>query len=170
MLTEDQTTAATQKHSFDELAKGLADGTISRRRALKLIGTAVLGAGFLGSFAGQAGAITPRCSNGVGCNNQCTHTGGRDCRCVRIAETTSTGTHRKKCVRPCCSNRGCNASSDCRSTEVCMFSTCCNDVRGVCVTLCTEPRPNYCSNTATASGTTTQLASGQEVWDNNAAA
>lgn len=167
---EDQRADVAEKHSFDELAKGLADGTISRRRALKLVGSAILGAGLLGSFTGTAGALSPKCSNGVGCSIQCTHTGGRDCRCVRIAELTSTGTHKKRCVRPCCSNRGCNASSDCRSTEVCMYSTCCNDVKGVCVTLCTEPKPNYCSNTMTASGTTTQPASGQQVWDNSAAA
>jgi hypothetical protein len=41
---------------FDEAAKGLAAGTISRRRALKLTGTALLGGGLLALFAGVAGA------------------------------------------------------------------------------------------------------------------
>ena len=38
-----------EEHSFDELAKGLASGTLSRSRALKLFGGAVLG-GLLAPF------------------------------------------------------------------------------------------------------------------------
>src|SRR5947209_16105989 len=34
---------ATEEHSFDELARGLASGAISRRKALKLGGVALLG-------------------------------------------------------------------------------------------------------------------------------
>ncbi len=34
---------ATRQHSFDELARGLANGTVSRRRALKLLGGVLLG-------------------------------------------------------------------------------------------------------------------------------
>jgi hypothetical protein len=37
---------------FDEVAKGLASGTISRRRALKLTGMALLGGGLLAMFPG----------------------------------------------------------------------------------------------------------------------
>ena len=40
-------------HSFDELARGLASGTVSRRRALKLVGGALLG-GVLASIPGVA--------------------------------------------------------------------------------------------------------------------
>jgi hypothetical protein len=40
----------TEGHSFDELAKGIANRDISRSRALAMIGTAILG-GFLGTFA-----------------------------------------------------------------------------------------------------------------------
>lgn len=36
----------TEEHSFDELAKGVADGSLSRRRALKLLGRAFIGATF----------------------------------------------------------------------------------------------------------------------------
>ena len=45
----------TVEHSFDELAKGLADGGVSRRRALQLIGQALLG-GVLASIPGVAWA------------------------------------------------------------------------------------------------------------------
>ncbi len=34
---------ASEEHSFDELARGLARGSLSRRRALKLVGAALLG-------------------------------------------------------------------------------------------------------------------------------
>ena len=39
-----------EDYSFDDLARGLAEGTISRSRALKLVGTAILG-GALGFLA-----------------------------------------------------------------------------------------------------------------------
>lgn len=40
----------TGEHSFDELAKGVADGTLSRSKALKAVGAAILG-GLLSIFA-----------------------------------------------------------------------------------------------------------------------
>ena len=48
----------TEEYSFDELARGLASGTLSRRRALKLVGAAFLG-GALGIF-GSAGHAEAR--------------------------------------------------------------------------------------------------------------
>jgi hypothetical protein len=44
----------TEEYSFDALAKGLANGVISRREALKLVGTAILGTGVLAFFPGAA--------------------------------------------------------------------------------------------------------------------
>ncbi len=46
----------TQGHSLDELAKGLADGSLSRRRALKVLAGALLGGSFLALFPGPASA------------------------------------------------------------------------------------------------------------------
>jgi hypothetical protein len=43
----------TEEHSFDELARGLASGSISRRRALKLLGLSI-GGGLLASIPGLA--------------------------------------------------------------------------------------------------------------------
>ncbi len=40
----------TEEYAFDELAKGVADGTLSRRRAIKLVAGAVLGGGLLALF------------------------------------------------------------------------------------------------------------------------
>jgi hypothetical protein len=51
MAAEDHT----GEHSFDELARGLASGTISRRNALRLMGAALVG-GALASIPGMAWA------------------------------------------------------------------------------------------------------------------
>ena len=48
----------TGKHSFDELAKELATGDVSRRKALKLFGAALVG-GALASLPGTAWAANP---------------------------------------------------------------------------------------------------------------
>ena len=40
----------TEEYSFDELAKGMAEGTLSRRRALKTVAGAILGGSLLASF------------------------------------------------------------------------------------------------------------------------
>jgi len=138
----------TEEYSFDELAKGLASGTLSRRKALKLISTTILGTGVLAFFPGVSTAAEgARCpDSGTGCDVECRGdiARKRDCRCIRTAEG------KRKCVRPCCSNRGCDSSSDCRSGEVCMRTECCGDVRGVCAPKCTAERPNYCDDSAAA--------------------
>ena len=54
MLTEEsQPNQTGGKHSFDELAKGLATGSVSRRQVLRLFGGAVLG-GLMASIPGVA--------------------------------------------------------------------------------------------------------------------
>jgi hypothetical protein len=46
----------TQEYSFDELAKGVADGTLSRLQVLKLLAGTLLGGSLLTMFAGPAKA------------------------------------------------------------------------------------------------------------------
>jgi hypothetical protein len=48
----------TRGHSFDELAKGLANGTLSRGRALRLVGASLLGVLLGGGPLKLAGAQT----------------------------------------------------------------------------------------------------------------
>jgi hypothetical protein len=152
--------AATEENPFDELVKGVASGTISRRRALKLVGSAILGAGFLGTIPGVAEARTPKCRSGggTGCTTPCRNT-NKNCTCVKTSEGS------RACVYQCCSGRGCSSSSACRSREVCMTTTCCGGVRGVCVTLCKESRPGYCTRGATAQSESTVPTGGSGVWD-----
>ena len=162
MTSEEQKRAATEEvHSFDELAKGLAKGTISRGRALKLVGSAILGGGFLTLVPGVAEARTPKCPSGggTGCFVQCTHT-SRPCTCIRTTEGTKT------CVWECCSGRGCSSSSSCRSNEVCVKTACCGGVSGTCTRLCTSSQPNYCTSGATTTqpSTSTTTPTGSNAW------
>ena len=66
-------------HSFDELARGLASGTLSRGKALRLMGAALVG-GALGSLGiGEAAGDPPGCKregkrcrkNSSCCSGQC---------------------------------------------------------------------------------------------------
>lgn len=162
-------------YSLDELAKGMASGTISRGRALKLVGTAFLGGAlsFL-SFTDVAEARLrrrrrrrgPRCpASGTGCDVQCVNT-NKDCACVRTVEGV------RVCVHPCCPPperngvpTSCTSSfgTRCRADEVCMRTDCCdeNNLEGVCVRLCAAERPGYCPG-----GTTiTEATSTPPVWN-----
>src|SRR3712207_3314940 len=61
---------ASSESSFDELARGLATGTISRRKALRLMSGLLVG-GALGSIPGIALA-DDRCSEGqTRCGDRC---------------------------------------------------------------------------------------------------
>jgi hypothetical protein len=123
---------------FDELASGLASGTITRRRALKLAGAALLGVAGLGVAAREAEAA-PTCppDSRTGCVVACTNTTKR-CACIRTTEGN------RVCVNKCCSLRSCNSSSQCRRGEVCIRTGCCREGIQRCVTRCSEPIPRYC--------------------------
>jgi hypothetical protein len=134
--------ATTSGRTFDDLASALASGTITRRRALKLAGAALLGVAGLGAAAREAEAA-PTCPADTrsGCVVACTNT-TKQCSCIRTTEG------KRVCVHKCCSLRTCNRSSQCRSGEVCMETGCCREGEGLrCVTLCTEPIPRYCGIT-----------------------
>ncbi len=99
-------TEETREHSFDELARGLASGEVSRRKALKWMATAALG-GTLFSIPGMALA-TPRTppSGKGGC------TGGR---------TLCRG----KCYDLQTSNQNCGQCGNvCSESQVCQGGTC----------------------------------------------
>jgi hypothetical protein len=97
-------------HSFDQLARGLASGSISRGRALRLMGAALVG-GALGSLGiGEAGADPPGCKrNGKACKKD---------------EQCCSG----NCVNGTCACKGlfsgCNNNSECCSGYCNQFGTC----------------------------------------------
>jgi hypothetical protein len=129
--------------SFDDLARGLASGTISRRQVLKLAGASLLGAaGLLGSAKPvEARARCPR--HGAGCARRCRNT-RKFCFCIKQISG------RRRCVHGCCSGRTCSSANECRRGEVCMKSPCCDSGAPSCVTPCTAPRPDYCGGGAAA--------------------
>jgi hypothetical protein len=64
----------TTENSFDELTRGLASGTLSRGRALRLMGAAVVGGTLAALGIGEAAADPPGCKrNGKKCkkDEQC---------------------------------------------------------------------------------------------------
>ena len=98
---------ATMESSFDALAKGLANGTVSRGKALRLMGAALVG-GALASIPGMAWAAKPSCPSGVTCKGQCCPVGatcgkakGGGCTCP-TGQTACGG----QCVTNTCSNQG----------------------------------------------------------------
>jgi hypothetical protein len=89
---------AREESFFDDLARGLADGSITRGKALRLMGAAVVG-GTLGSLGidGEAGADPIGCKrNGKHCtrNDQCCslNCSGGSCQAQTTTTTTTTPT------------------------------------------------------------------------------
>ena len=99
---------------FDDLARGLADGSLTRGKALRLMGAAVVG-GTLGSL-GISEASADQCKrNGKPCkkNSQC---------CSGIC-AQATGT----CAPPVLE---CQDANDCDDGNLCTVDSCIN---GMCV-------------------------------------
>jgi hypothetical protein len=138
---------------FDEVAKELAAGTISRRRAIKLVGTALLGSGLLAMFPDVAGAqssivpgdqVSVAGHNNPGCqgeaainNGRCPfNICGRKHRCV--CATTTGGN--KRCVS--LRNEDCPRVSQCSSSAQCPGNQYCVRVGGCCgrgINACLKP-------------------------------
>jgi hypothetical protein len=123
----------TEEHSFDELARGLASGAISRRRALKLFGTTILGATLLPLFPGVAEA-DPRCpDSGPGCKAVCPGS-KRSCVCIKTIEGA------QRCVVPECAEPEipCTTSLECGQGKVCAKTArkCCEGGEPICVQKC----------------------------------
>jgi hypothetical protein len=107
-----------RERSFDELARGLASGSISRGKALKLMGAALVGGALSSLGIGGVAAAAPRCKpTGRKCKNdtQCCSlncdssgfclpsTGGPvnvDCTCVDRA-TGAASTFPLGCLSEC---------------------------------------------------------------------
>ena len=116
-----------EHHSLDQLAKGLASGTLSRRRALELGGAAILSSllGIVGlglhPEEAQARRRRPRCLACAGpgscassdCGTVPSGSAALFCSCV---ETTSGKTC---CVPAECGGQPCDSNSDCGRGQVC---------------------------------------------------
>jgi hypothetical protein len=113
-----------RESSFDELAKGLASGTLSRRKALRLMGAALVG-GVFASVPGGAFAARPvPCAPGV---ERC----GRNC-CPNADFICAQG----KCACPTGTTRIGNTC--CQNEQVCGSSCGCQTGQGCCNSVCTD--------------------------------
>jgi hypothetical protein len=116
--------------SFDELAKGLASGDLTRGKALRLMGAALLG-GTLASVPGIAVAASKPRPNGRKCktNIQCVSSNCQDGVCqaqpCQAGETNCNG----QCVDTQADEANCGScGSPCGAGQSC--------VNGACVTTC----------------------------------
>jgi hypothetical protein len=145
-------------HPLDELAEGLARGTLTRRRALRLAG-AVLFGGALSAVPGMALAAPPEgrgrpCPKGeVKCRDACCGPEDRCCRgvCTNVSfDRFNCGACRNECAEgeDCCGSAGCVALdthehcggcfSGCHEAEICVNGTCqCPDSgQTLCANVC----------------------------------
>ena len=137
--------------SFDELAKGLAGGTISRGKALRLLGAALFG-GAVASVPGVAWA-NDRCSEGqTRCGDRCVNlqTNERHCgscgnRC-RSTQTCCKG----KCVNTQTNERHCGGCFDrCDEGKECVAGVC-EGGEPICTPSC--PSPCFCADREDSTG------------------
>jgi hypothetical protein len=114
-----------RERSFDELTRGLASGSISRGRALRLMGADLVG-GALGSLGGVA-AAAPKCKqpgkhchrNEQCCSNNCSN---RICQEQASCPSGQVELTNGTCATPC----DIFSSTDCSTCN----TTCSSDISG----------------------------------------
>jgi hypothetical protein len=124
---------------FDDLARGLDDGTISRRRALKLVGAAALGAALIPVMPKQAEALSRRA------RRRCRRKGGiplerGNCHCAFTCDSNPSRFHCQSttdciCLRTASGRGFCAAGTmfaadKCVNTTPCASGSVCVVIRG----------------------------------------
>jgi len=154
-------TAKAREHSFDELTRGLASGSISRRKAIRLMGAALVG-GTLASFPGGAWAAKGgRSSCAKFCQSLFGANTPEEAECVSAARTGQgpcfTCTTETGCgpnfTKPTCSEGpySCDRCSCCTSITGSCGSNgeCCSGrcVSGTCAAACPTGTVTLCNGT-----------------------
>jgi hypothetical protein len=173
----------TTNHSFDELASGLASGSISRGKALRLMGAALVG-GTLGSLGGVAAAdeeckpLNKKCrKNSQCCSGNCSKSGtSRSGTCACQENGGTCGSNSQCCSGSKCSNGTCVAclpnslSSTCTDDSQCCSGICnttssgscapcretfarCTSASDCCSGICSDS--GFCDHTPATVGTST---------------
>src|SRR5215217_2864222 len=150
--------------SLDELAKGLANGTLSRGKAIRLVGGALLGAA-LASVPGVAWADDDRCSEGqTRCGDRCVNLQRNERHCGSCFHRCAEG---EECVSGVCQGGGCPRGTTpcgtqcCQTGTTCVEGTCCPDAQvcgaGTSLTCCAEGQEcvdGVCSQACLSNGGT----------------
>ena len=132
----------TSNHSFDDLARALASGSISRGRALRLMGAALLGGTLASLGIGEAGAAPKRCKpNGKRCTNgtECCSSNCVDGTCSCDPCSCDLGGFGTSCATGflfgCHNNDHCFCMATTEGTTFCAQSLTCDPRK---VTVCTR--------------------------------
>src|SRR5919199_113537 len=140
VLTRKRTTGET---SFDELAKGLASGTITRGQALKLAGAAILGT-TLASLLPRLAFAQSGCPEDLEpCGSGCCDITEECCAGVVCCDATE-----ECCAGVCCEpGKVCvGGQCVCPSDTIACGSSCCNPSIEICVDgQCRNPFCESCS-------------------------
>jgi hypothetical protein len=132
-----------EEYSFDELAKGMASGTISRSRALKMAGAALLGAVLVPFSAAPAEARRRNpCKGKPAITTEFCPIEEAACKRTDpgcVCTTTTEGD--KRCVHfttdDCPTFSECESSSECPGRRVCIpVGACCFFTPNLCVRPC----------------------------------
>src|SRR5215211_3740657 len=127
---------STVESSFDDLTRGVASGNVSRGKALRLMGAALLG-GALASVPGVAWARAKPCKDaGQKCttNTECCST---NCELTKSGKLCGLGSgggggggdrvcrgNQRPCGTGCIPRGNCCVDTDCSGTQVCTNGTC----------------------------------------------
>jgi hypothetical protein len=146
---------------FDDLARGLDDGTISRRRALRLGGGAVLAAIVPSLFPREAEA-RHRCNARCRCRRRKSrYLSHGECHCALTCSTTAANPpcHGNDscicgesvegsgfCFLPGAVGKACSATSECPTGAVCVRIRGCPESGGSCTASTDCPSGNACLN------------------------
>jgi hypothetical protein len=130
---------------LDEVAKELAEGTISRGKAIKLSGAALLGSiGLLSLTPGVAGAEGGPCEGIPAINNRRCPLEASVCGDCPECQCARTVSGNKRCLdftgKVCPTTDECDRNSDCPGDERCVqVAGCCGGSRkNLCVPLCSD--------------------------------
>ena len=137
----------TTNRSFDELARALANGSLSRGKALRLMGGLLVGSA-LGSLPGVAWADDDRCSEGqTRCGDRCVNLQRNERHCGRCFNRCDEG---EECVdgvcgggEPTCTPSSC--PSKCACKDLVTGGQACVDPVGEPVSTCEQcPTATFC--------------------------
>ena len=165
-MSEQESRYRQTESSLDELAKGLATGTLSRRKALRMMGAAMVG-GALASIPGVAWAAKPGgCASGVTCKGKCCAVGATCAKGARGGCACPAG--QAACSGACVSlttNQNCGSCANaCSGGKTCQGGVCAcpqgqTECGGVCRDLATDVA--NCGLCGSACGTGQSCVGGQ---------